>query len=118
MQALNATQCLNNATWALNVSYMGVAASGGKQWPFKLAAAPSAADCCTMCFTQFPAGCQGWAFLPWDGTPVPCTVIYGWNATSGESNACPNGRAQISFAADPSRLDSVGDAGPCGQVLG
>jgi hypothetical protein len=109
----NVSQCQNDATWTVNVSYMGMSESGGKIWPYKLLPAPSAADCCGVCFDESPHGCQGWAFLPWDNTPVPCTIIYGWN-TSGASKTCPHGRARIEFATDPGRSGSVGDAGPCG----
>ncbi|OAA60520.1 hypothetical protein SPI_05644 [Niveomyces insectorum RCEF 264] len=103
-----------DSKWTTNVSYMGVDGSGGASWPYKLYASPSAAACCTMCFADFPLGCQGWAFLPWDDTPVPCTVVYGWNASDGVSTACPNGKAMMIFSSDTSHAGSVGGAGPCG----
>ncbi|EPE09187.1 hypothetical protein F503_06963 [Ophiostoma piceae UAMH 11346] len=112
-----AAQCMSNASWAQNVSFLGIFDSNGKTWPYKLADASSAADCCTMCFASFPGGCQGWAYLPWNGTPVPCTIIYGWSSAEGMSAICPDGRADVVLTSSIDHPGSVGGAGPCGQEV-
>lgn len=115
-QSTTADACTDPSAWATDVSYMGVADEGATTWPYKLLAASDAQACCTTCYSNFDEGCQGWAYLPWDETPVPCTIIYGWNATTGTSTTCPNGQATINFSEDTSRANSTGSKGPCGTV--
>src|SRR5690242_20135286 len=92
-------------------------------WEWKPIAARDAASCCALCYSSaaVPEGCQSWAFLPWDNSPVPCTIIFGWKTGKGVDDNCPAGKdAPVAFATDSTNKKydtSYGGAGPCGAAV-
>ena len=105
------SQC-GQSTWISGVDYLG--ASGGPS-TFQLLKASDAANCCAQCYGAFPEGCQGWAYLPWNNSPVPCNIIFNFTGTDPDAS-CPAGHTFVSFGTDQNHAGSYGGAGPCGTV--
>ncbi len=94
---------------------MGISNARGGHWQFQLLPASDPSNCCAQCYEAFPDGCQGWAFLPWNGTLAPCNIVYNFTSPQVDA-ACPLGHAFIVFTTskDKAYSTSVGGAGPCG----
>jgi len=103
-----------------HVNFLGISDPDSKSWDFQLLPASDPTNCCAQCYKAFPRGCQGWAFLPWDGTRTPCNVVFNFPG-SDPDKTCPKGHAFVvlgTSASDPKFKDSFGGAGPCGTTAG
>ena len=100
-----------------SVSYVGVTDPNGAKWQYQLSAASDAGNCCAQCYQTFPHGCQGWAFLPWNGTQAPCNIIYQGRGQKPDA-ACPDGHVFLLFTTSQNKdyATSEGGAGPCGTT--
>ena len=101
------------------MNYLGISDSGNKKWDFRLLPASDPNNCCAQCYKAFHDGCQGWAFLPWDGTRTPCNIIYNFPGENADKT-CPKGHAFVVLGtSDEDKFkDSFGGPGPCGTMAG
>jgi hypothetical protein len=106
-------QCTDYSKYIQNISFVtgtvGVHGVG-----FTLPKANSQEQCCGICFTDTPTGCNIWVWDPKDNPTVPCTIIMGWFGDNKDSQ-CPYGHTNSTAFAIQAHGSGIGYSGPCGN---